>query len=49
MGFGSVKTAWSMAHKVRTALMEKNPDKLGGIVEVDETYIGGLARIVHRR
>jgi transposase-like protein len=40
MGFGSYETAWSMCHKVRTALME-DIDKLGGIVEVDETYIGG--------
>jgi transposase-like protein len=41
MGFGSVKTAWIMAHKIRLALVEQNPDKLGGIVEVDETWIGG--------
>jgi ISXO2 transposase-like protein/transposase-like zinc ribbon protein len=41
MGFGSYKTAWLMCHKVRTALVEKNMDKLGGVVEVDETYIGG--------
>jgi ISXO2-like transposase domain/Transposase zinc-ribbon domain len=40
MGFGSYKTAWGMCHKVRTALME-NVEKLGGIVEVDETYVGG--------
>jgi hypothetical protein len=40
MGFGSYKTAWGMCHKVRTALME-NVDKLGGIVEVDETFVGG--------
>jgi transposase-like protein len=41
MGFGSVKTAWGMGHKIRAALIEKNMDKLGGIVEVDETWIGG--------
>jgi hypothetical protein len=41
MGFGSVKTAWGMCHKIRTALIEKDMDKLGGIVEVDETWIGG--------
>ena len=39
MGFGSYKTAWLMCHKVRTALME-DIDKLGGIVEVDETFVG---------
>src|SRR5271155_5681555 len=41
MGFGSYKTAWYMCHRIRAALVEKNPDKLGGIVEVDETYVGG--------
>jgi len=41
MGFGSVKTAWLMGHKIRTALIEKDMDKLGGIVEVDESFIGG--------
>src|SRR5580704_15218244 len=41
MGFGSVKTAWLMGHRIRTALVEKDMDKLGGIVEVDETFIGG--------
>jgi IS1 family transposase/transposase-like protein len=40
MGFGSYKTAWLMCHKIRTALIE-NIDKLGGIVEMDETYVGG--------
>lgn len=41
MGFGSVKTAWYMCHRIRTALVERDMDKLGGVVEVDETYIGG--------
>jgi hypothetical protein len=39
MGFGSLKTAWYMAHRVRVALIEPET-KLGGIVEVDETFIG---------
>jgi hypothetical protein len=40
MGFGSYKTAWEMCHKIRTALIE-DVEKLGGMVEVDETYVGG--------
>jgi hypothetical protein len=43
MGFGSYKTAWYMCHRIRAALVDKDMDKLGGIVEVDETYIGGKA------
>lgn len=40
MGFGSYKTAWEMCHKIRVALIE-DITKLGGIVEVDETCVGG--------
>ena len=47
MGFGSVKTAWLMAHKIRLALVEENTDKLGGIVEVDETWVGGKDQNKH--
>jgi ribosomal protein L37AE/L43A len=46
MGFGSVKTAWLMAHKIRTALIEPET-KLGGIVEIDETFVGGKAKNRH--
>ncbi len=47
MGFGSYETAWSMCHKIRTALME-DIEQLGGIVEVDETFVGGLAKNKHK-
>jgi transposase-like protein len=40
MGFGSYETALNMTHKIRTAMMEPET-KLGGIVEVDETWVGG--------
>jgi hypothetical protein len=40
MGFGSYGTAHSMCHKIRAALIEPET-KLGGIVEVDETWVGG--------
>jgi hypothetical protein len=46
MGFGSYKTAWGMCHKIRVALME-DIEKLGGIVEVDETYVGGSDKNRH--
>src|SRR4030088_397799 len=46
MGFGSYETAWSMCHKIRVALME-DIEKLGGIVEVDETEVGGFAKNRH--
>jgi transposase-like protein len=41
----TVKSAWFMAHRIRYA-MERPPllDKLQGIVEADETYIGGRRR-----
>ena len=40
MGFGSYETAWLMCHKIRVALTE-DIEQLGGIVEVDETFVGG--------
>ena len=47
MGFGSYKTAWYMCHRIRAALVDKDFDKLGGVVEVDETFIGGKAKNRH--
>lgn len=35
------RTAWYLAHRIRKAMVEANPPKLTGTVEIDETYIGG--------
>jgi len=42
---GSYRTAWFMAHRIRWALgQEPLLSRLAGIVEIDETYVGGKFR-----
>lgn len=43
------KSAWFMLHRIRLAMQTGTFDKLDGEVEVDETYIGGKARNMHKR
>jgi hypothetical protein len=38
---GSYQTAWAMLHRLRSVLVRPGRERLTGIVEVDETYIGG--------
>jgi transposase-like protein len=40
--------AWFMAHRIRLALQGDPTLMLGGEVEVDETFIGGKARFMHK-
>src|SRR3990172_12817473 len=40
------RTAWFMAHRVREAMRESD-GPLAGIIEADETYIGGKTRRGH--
>lgn len=42
------KTAWFMDHRIRLALGMEPSKQLSGEVEVDETYIGGKARNMHK-
>jgi transposase-like protein len=42
------KSAWFMLHRIRLAMQTGSFDKLSGPVEVDESFIGGKARNMHR-
>jgi transposase-like protein len=44
LGIGGYKTAWYLNHRIRECMKEGNPEPLGGIVEIDETYVGGRVR-----
>jgi len=43
------KSAWHMLHRVRLAMQIGTFEKLSGEIEVDESYIGGRARNMHKR
>lgn len=39
----SYKTAWYLCHRIRAAMVDSQKPMLGGKVEMDETYVGGIA------
>ena len=41
LNLGSYHTAWQWLHKLRRAMVYPGRDRLSGVVEVDETYVGG--------
>jgi len=41
LGLGSYHTAWEWMHKLRRAMVRPGRDRLSGVIEVDETFIGG--------
>lgn len=45
----SYKTAWYLCHRIRSAMAEAQPTLLSGVVEADETYVGGTAHIAGTR
>jgi len=45
LGLHSYKSAWYLAHRIRAAMSHRpTADMLKGIIEVDETYVGGKPR-----
>ncbi len=48
LGIGQYKSAWFMAHRIRYAMTGELPEQMNGIVEADETYVGGKAKNKHK-
>ena len=52
LGLGSYQRAWARLHKLRRAMVRPGRDRMAGVLEVDETYLGGLEvgkRVERRR
>ena len=47
IGTGSYETAWYMCHRIRVAMRNSAKGQLFGVVEVDETFVGGKAYNKH--
>jgi len=43
-GIGSYETAWALLHTLRSVLRHRAKDRLIGLVEADESYVGGPDR-----
>ena len=44
LGLGSYKTAWTLHHKLRQAMVSPERQQLSGEIEVDETFIGAAQK-----
>lgn len=44
LGISQIKNAWFLLHRLRQGMVRQDREPLKGIVEADETYIGGPAK-----
>ena len=44
LGFGSYETAWAWLHKLRRAMVRPDRELLGGVVELDQSFLGGRSK-----
>lgn len=49
LGLRSYRTAWSWLHKLRRAMVRAGREKLAGVVEVDDAFVGGVEEDVAGR
>jgi len=44
LGIGSYDTAWHMLHRLRKGMVNESRTRLQGLIEADETHVGGPAK-----
>lgn len=44
LGLGSYRSAWLCLHKLRRAMIRPNREALEGVVEIDESFVGGVEK-----